>query len=345
MLSPANLRSSLGRAPYYQSAARCSGLISRPLAFPLRKAISRYVLYKVKSSYVQMLMACCYFTDYDEHLFHVNLCRSSRCLAPLNAALTEIDISATVSHSRELLNYLCSNQELSLQRLLHIADAAVQVDATAPAPQDNGWLTPLVDGLEAVLRYLQTGLDRYSVPYSYGWSIVALTAAIKLATFPLTRQQVESTMSMQSLKPQIDAIKAKYGENKEAVQRETSALYEKAGVNPLAGCLPTLATIPIFIGLYRSLTSVAAQGDLDNAGFYWIPSLAGPTSVAAQKAGAGTEWLFPFVDGAPPIGWLAAGQYLALPIALIVAQYISSAIITPPIDPNADNAKVQKAMY
>ena len=272
--------------------------------------------------------------------------------APVNAAaFSQLDIASTITHADAMLTMMNTTPDLALQQLLHFADAAVQVAPTASSaaaantPQDNGWLTPLVESLELVLRFFQTGLDKYSVPYSYGWSIVALTASVKLATFPLTKTQVESTMSMQSLKPKIDIIKAKYGDNKEAVSRETSALYEKAGVNPLAGCLPTVATIPIFIGLYRSLTSVAATGELDNEGFYWIPSLAGPTTAALQKAGAGTAWLFPFVDGAPPIGWDTALRYLAIPIALVIAQYISSAIIAPPVDPNAENQKVQKALY
>ena len=51
------------------------------------------------------------------------------------------------------------------------------------------------------------------------------------------------------------------------------------------GCLPTLATIPIFWGLYRTLSNVANQGLLTE-GFYWIPSLSGPTSLSAQRAGA-----------------------------------------------------------
>lgn len=238
--------------------------------------------------------------------------------------------------------------EYILLPYLTIMDSALSTVTSSDvqeAAQDNGWLTPLVTGLETVLRYLQAGFDKYSIPYSYGWSIVSLTAIVKLITFPLTKTQVESTMSMQNLKPQIDAIKEKYGEDKDAIQRETAALYEKAGVNPLAGCLPTLATIPIFIGLYRSLTSVASQGELDNQGFFWIPSLAGPTTVAAQKAGSGTAWLFPLVDGAPPIGWELASSYLVLPVALVLAQYISSAIISPPIDPNSENAKFQKALY
>lgn len=225
----------------------------------------------------------------------------------------------------------------------------VMMDATSAAvdsqQQDNGWLTPLVDGLETVLRFIQTGFDKYNVPYSYGWSIVTLTLFVKTLTFPLTKIQVEGTMSMQALKPEIDVIKEKYGDDKDAISRETSALYEKAKVNPLAGCLPTLATIPIFIGLYRSFSSVASQGDLDNQGFYWIPTLAGPTSIAAQKAGEGTAWLFPFVDGHPPIGWDLASSYLVLPVALVLAQYASSAIISPPIDPNSENANVQKALY
>jgi YidC/Oxa1 family membrane protein insertase len=58
-------------------------------------------------------------------------------------------------------------------------------------------------------------------------------------------------MAVQKLKPRIELIKARYGEDKEKVRKETSLLYEMAGVNPLAGCLPSLATIPIFIGLYR----------------------------------------------------------------------------------------------
>lgn len=52
-----------------------------------------------------------------------------------------------------------------------------------------------------------------------------------------------------------------------------------------AGCLPTLATLPVFWGLYRTLSNVAEQGLLLD-GFYFIPSLAGPTSIAARMSGA-----------------------------------------------------------
>lgn len=63
--------------------------------------------------------------------------------------------------------------------------------------------------------------------------------------------QMESTLSIQALKPRMDELKAKYENEPETLQLETARLYKAAGVNPLAGCLPTLATIPVFIGLYR----------------------------------------------------------------------------------------------
>lgn len=62
---------------------------------------------------------------------------------------------------------------------------------------------------------------------------------------------MESTLSIQALKPRMDELKAKYENEPETLQLETARLYKAAGVNPLAGCLPTLATIPVFIGLYR----------------------------------------------------------------------------------------------
>lgn len=62
------------------------------------------------------------------------------------------------------------------------------------------------------------------------------------------------------------------------------------------------------------------------------------------QAGLGTSWLFPFVDGHPPIGWEDASLYLVLPVALLAAQYISIGVTTPPINDNDENASTQKAI-
>eukprot|EP00892_Ulva_mutabilis_P003851 jgi/Ulvmu1/1838/UM119_0057.1 len=208
------------------------------------------------------------------------------------------------------------------------------------AKPDNGWLSPIVDSLDSILGNIESFYQGLGLPYAYGWSIISLTLFVKVLTLPLTKKQVESAMSVQALKPRIDIIKERYGDDKEKIQKETSRLYEQANVNPLAGCLPSLLQLPIYIGLFRSLNNIAMSGSLDNEGFFWIPSLAGPT---AGSPDGGTSWLLPFVHGAPPIGWPEASLYLVLPVLLLAAQYASSAIISP-VDPNDENANTQRIL-
>eukprot|EP00955_Chlamydomonas_euryale_P094847 364897-Chlamydomonas_euryale.AAC.8 len=151
-------------------------------------------------------------------------------------------------------------------------------------------------------------------------------------------------MAVQALKPRLDLLKKRFGDDKDRITKETNVMYEEAGVDPLAGCLPTLATIPVFIGLYSSLTNAATDGLFDTEGFFWIPSLAGPTTVAARQAGSGIAWLLPLVDGAPPIGWDEASRYLVLPALLLASMYASNAVIAPPIDPEDPNAGTSRAL-
>jgi len=214
-------------------------------------------------------------------------------------------------------------------------------DVAGKTEKSAGPLSLLADGLETTLKFYQGNLDQLHVPYSYGWSIVLLTLSVKLVTFPLVKQQVESQLAVQNIKPRLDAIKKRYEGDNDRIKKETEILYEKANVNPLAGCLPTLATIPIFIGLYRSLSNAAEEGIFNDQGFYWIPSLEGPTTIAARQAGTATAWLFPFVDGAPPIGWDEASHYLILPFFLVVAQFASAKILKPPVNP--ENEEQQNA--
>ena len=73
----------------------------------------------------------------------------------------------------------------------------------------------------------------------------------------------------------------------------------------------------------------AAEDGLLKAEFFWIPSLAGPTTMEANKSGGGLEWLFPFVDGHPPIGWEQAAAYLVMPVLLVASQFASQKIMQP----------------
>ncbi|KAG0494084.1 hypothetical protein HPP92_005078 [Vanilla planifolia] len=228
-----------------------------------------------------------------------------------------------------------------------VADAAVSSSSSSYLPaaeetskQSSDWLSGITNSLETVLKILKDGLSILHVPYAYGFAIILLTIIVKVATFPLTKKQVESALAMKSLQPQVKAIQQRYAGDQERIQIETARLYKLAGVNPLAGCLPTLVTIPIWIGLYRALSNVANEGLL-NEGFFWIPSLAGPTTIAARQSGSGTSWLFPFVDGHPPLGWSDTSAYLVLPVLLVVSQYIATKIMQPSQgnNPNEKNSQ------
>lgn len=208
-----------------------------------------------------------------------------------------------------------------------VTDSAA--NAATSSTSGGGPFDIVVDIFDAFLKLLDDVLEGLGIPYSYGYAIILLTIIVKVGTFPLTKQQVESSLNMQALQPKMKEIQDTYKDDPEMLQQKTAALYQEAGVNPLAGCLPTLATLPVFIGLYRSITRAADQGALSD-GFYFIPSLAGPTTISERQAGMGLSWLFPFENGAPPVGWTEAGLYLILPAILVLTQFISQKIISPP---------------
>ncbi|ONM11523.1 ALBINO3-like protein 1 chloroplastic [Zea mays] len=91
----------------------------------------------------------------------------------------------------------------------------------------------------------------------------------------------------------------------------------------------------------EALASFFGWVGLLTEGFFWIPSLAGPTTIAAQQNGQGISWLFPFTDGHPPLGWSDTLAYLVLPVLLVISQYISSQVMQPPQsnDPSQQGAQ------
>ncbi|XP_019454043.1 PREDICTED: inner membrane protein PPF-1, chloroplastic-like [Lupinus angustifolius] len=252
-------------------------------------------------------------------------------IPPIQSIHNSIDFIEIVTRTEGILYTLAD-------ATVAVADSTTAVSGDAAVQKNGGWFGFIAEAMEFVLKVLKDGLTAVHLPYAYGFAIILLTVIVKAATLPLTKQQVESTLAMQNLQPKLKAIQEKYAGNQERIQLETSRLYNKAGVNPLAGCLPTLATIPVWIGLYQALSNVANEGLLTE-GFLWIPSLGGPTSIAARQSGSGISWLFPFVDGHPPLGWQDTAAYLVLPILLVVSQYVSMEIMKPPQtnDPNQKN--------
>lgn len=119
-----------------------------------------------------------------------------------------------------------------------------------------------------ILRGLQFFFD---LTKNYGLAIIILTIVIRLLTFPLQYKSFKSMKKMQVIQPELQKIREKHKENPQKMQQETMALFKKAGANPLSGCLPMLAQMPIFFAFYQVLfTSV----ELVDAPFYfWIHDL------------------------------------------------------------------------
>jgi len=119
--------------------------------------------------------------------------------------------------------------------------------------------------------------------------------------------------------------------------RAISKLFEDTGANPLSGCLFSLLQLPIFIGLYRSVTLLAKEGQLDEA-FFWIPHLDGPVSPPTYR---GMDWLttgwHTGVNGflEPQMGWETTLAFLIMPIVLVLGQSFTMSVLSPPIDEKA----------
>ncbi len=106
---------------------------------------------------------------------------------------------------------------------------------------------------------------------NYGLIILILTLLIKLALYPLTKKSFYSMAKMRVLKPQIDEINKKFSADKAMEkQQATAALYKKAGVNPLGGCLPMLLQFPILIAMFRFFPSSI---ELRQEAFLWAEDL------------------------------------------------------------------------
>src|SRR5262249_59439265 len=99
---------------------------------------------------------------------------------------------------------------------------------------------------------------------NYGIAIILLTVVSKVLFYPLTVKSMRSMKAMQALQPQINALRSKYKSDPQRLQRETLELYRKYKVNPMGGCLPMVAQVPIFYALYLAL-SVSVE--LQNAPF------------------------------------------------------------------------------
>lgn len=116
---------------------------------------------------------------------------------------------------------------------------------------------------------------------NFGWAILLLTLFIRLVTSPLTYSSYLSGAKMKVLRPELDGIKKKLGDDQQAFAVEQMKLFREAGVNPLGGCIPALLQIPIFFALYSFFNS---NIDLRGVHFLWSPDLSSYDALVQFKS-------------------------------------------------------------
>ncbi|MDN4502291.1 membrane protein insertase YidC [Alteromonadaceae bacterium BrNp21-10] len=130
---------------------------------------------------------------------------------------------------------------------------------------DYGILFWLSQPLFALLKFIQSFVS------NWGLAIIIITIIVKGAMYPLTKAQYVSMGKMKALKPKMDALKERYGDDRQKMSQGMMEMYKKEKVNPMGGCFPLLLQMPIFLSLYYVfLESV----ELRHAEFFgWIHDL------------------------------------------------------------------------
>ncbi|AOZ92856.1 YidC/Oxa1 family membrane protein insertase [Paenibacillus crassostreae] len=106
-----------------------------------------------------------------------------------------------------------------------------------------------------VVYWFAKALDTFAGWFGgeYGLAVLLMVIIVRTIILPLTIKQVRSSRAMQAIQPELAKIKEKYKDNPEQQQQETMKLFQENKVNPMAGCLPLIVQMPIFIALYNSI--------------------------------------------------------------------------------------------
>lgn len=134
-------------------------------------------------------------------------------------------------------------------------------------------LQPLIDACQWILEFWHDLIGDFDG--SWGWSIILLTFTVRLVILPLTFKGVKGMQRLQQLQPEIKRIQERFKDDKQRMNQEVMAFYQREKVNPLSSCLPLILQIPFFIALFSLLRSDSFQQDIaSNPGFLFIDDLA-----------------------------------------------------------------------
>lgn len=174
---------------------------------------------------------------------------------------------------------------------------------------DFGWLTFISAPLFWLLNWIETYVG------NWGWSIILLTLFLKVVFYPLNNASYKSMANMRRLQPRLMQMKEKYGQDKQRYNQAMMELYKTEKLNPMAGCLPMLVQIPVFIALYWVLLESV---EMRHAPFIlWIHDLSAPDPYFVLPVLMGlsmfaTTWLTPASDP------MQRKIFMAMPVVMTV---------------------------
>ncbi|WP_283432280.1 YidC/Oxa1 family insertase periplasmic-domain containing protein [Neorhodopirellula lusitana] len=180
-------------------------------------------------------------------------------------------------------------------------------------------------------------LHLFSMVGNYALAIVLLTVCVRGAMFPLSRKAAVNAQRMQELAPELKKITEKHKDDMEARVRAQRELQQRVGFNPMSGCLPMFVQLPIFVGLYRTLS---VDIELRQAAFSswtnWASNLAAPDQLMYWG-----DWMWDYMS-ARGIGWL--GPYFnILPVVVTLLFLAQQKLFMPPAT-DEQTAMTQKMM-
>ena len=176
---------------------------------------------------------------------------------------------------------------------------------------DYGWLWFLSQPLFYLLKFI------HSLVGNWGFAIIIITFIVRGILFPLTRAQYRSMAKMKLLQPRIEALKERYGDDKQKMSAETMAIYKQEKVNPIGGCLLIFIQMPIFLSLFYMLGNAI---ELRHAPFaLWIYDLSAqdPYYIFPLLMG-GTMLLIQMMSPTPATDPLQKGLMTAMPMIFTV---------------------------
>ncbi|WP_458791758.1 membrane protein insertase YidC [Yoonia sp. MH D7] len=185
---------------------------------------------------------------------------------------------------------------------------------------DWGWFFFLTKPIFWLLHSLHNYIG------NMGWSIIALTFILKALVLPLAYKSYVSMAKMKELQPEMEKLKERSGDDKQAMQQGMMKLYKENKVNPASGCLPIFLQIPIFFSLYKVIFVTIELRH--TAWIGWIKDLSAPDPSSILNLFGLLPW------GVPEVGSIFAIFSLGiLPILLGISMWLQQKLNLAPTDP------------